>query len=281
MGLKILVTGRGSGGSWEIRGAQLGKAIGAEVAQHVNSAKGYDLAVVVKRPRYDVLERIRSRHIPIVWDVVDAWPQPDGNSWSYEKCMAWLDGQVAAVRPAALVAATQGMATDCARYKLPVLFLPHHARPGLLQNPIRERAAVVGYEGGEQYIEQWRPVIEAACAKRGMRFVVNPPDLTVVDIVLALRDQTGYAPRQWKSCVKLSNAQGSGTPCILAREAGYQEMACGVERWADTAEELELALDELMPVAVRRVAHSRLIKVAPPLASVAEGYRRWLTHLAS
>jgi hypothetical protein len=258
--MHVLMTGRGTGGSWQIRGVQLGGEMGAAILPNALDVAPYDVAVLVKRPT----------------DVVDAWPQPAGNEWNRKRCLDWLEEQIIMIRPSGIVAATKAMAADCERFGVPVLALPHHARPGLKLNPIRPVVRVVGYEGGEQYIARWRPVIEAECLRRGWRFVMQPAELAEVDIVLALRDSEGYAPRNWKSNVKLANAQGSGTPVICNREAGYLETASGAERWADTPEELAAAFDELEPTNVRREASEVLRKAAPSLDSVAATYVEWL-----
>ena len=274
--MKILVTGSGSSGSWQIRAVQLGAAIGATVEPRCADPRGYGLAVVVKRPPRDLISRLHRYGAPIVYDVVDAWPQPHGNEWSEEQCKSWLAGQVASIRPVAIVAATQAMAKDCEVFGLPVLALPHHARPGLAVNPIRERVTKVAYDGGENYITAWRPVVERACAERGWSFVVNPTSLAEADIVLALRDQQGYAPQHWKSNVKLANAQGAGTPVICSPEAGYFECASGGEYWAASVGGLHQAMDSLASQAERRRVSALLRAKAPTLDDVAAVYRKWL-----
>jgi hypothetical protein len=276
----VLFTGRGTSGSFAIRGEQLGRAVGGVVQPNALDVAGYRLAVVVKRPG-EVLARLHAADVPVVFDIVDSWPQPAGNGWTDRECMAWLSQQVKAIRPVGIVAATQRMAQDCAAFGVPVLALPHHARPGLKANPIREKVQKVGYEGGEQYITRWRKFIEAECAKRGWRFVVNPASLSDVDIVLGLRDQSGYAPKNWKSNVKLANAQGSGTPVILSPEAGYQETACGAELWVETQSDLRLAFDEMESRSDRLLRSEQLKKAAISLDSVASTYRAWLKTLSS
>lgn len=273
--MKVLITGRGTSGSWQIRGVQLGRALGATVVPNAMDFAPHDLSVLVKRPTADLLQRLHGEKIRILWDIVDAWPQPAGNDWGREQCLKWLADQVAEIRPAGIVAATRAMATDCERFGVPVLALPHHARPGLRMNPIRP-IKVVGYEGSEQYIARWRPVIEAECARRGWQFVTQPAELADVDIVLALRDSSGYAPKNWKSGVKLANAQGSGTPVICGREAGYLETASGAERWTDTPEELAAAFDSLEPTEERLTASRRLKDAAPSIDSIAMTYLSWL-----
>lgn len=269
------MTGRGTSGSWQIRGVQLGQSIGAAVVPNALDVAPYDIAVLVKRPTAELLQRLRRANVKIVWDLVDAWPQPAGNEWTEARCQAWMEEMVAMIRPAGIVAATQAMAEDCECFGVPVLALPHHARPGLRMNPIRP-VKVVGYEGGEQYIAKWRPVIEIECARRGWQFVTQPAELADVDIVLALRDSSGYAPRNWKSNVKLANAQGSGTPVICGREAGYLETASGAERWADTPAELTAAFDELELTSTRLEASKKLSAAAPSIESVAATYAAWL-----
>ena len=275
--MNILMTGRGTSGSWQIRGVQLGRALGATVMPEARDVAPYDAVVLVKRPTPDLLQRLHAAEVPIIWDVVDAWPQPSGNEWSGHACRYWLRNMVEHLRPAGIVAATQKMARDLvAITDAPVIALPHHARPGLRRNPTHAEVRTVGYEGGEQYIERWRPVIEAECRRRGWSFVTQPAELADVDIVLALRDSTGYAPREWKSGVKLANAQGSGTPIVCCREAGYLETQSGGEQWADTPEQLAAAFDALTPQAARIDAARKLLAATPHLHAIAETYRQWL-----
>lgn len=273
--MRVLITGKGTGGSWQIRGVQLGEAIGATVQPNATDVQGYDAAVLVKRPTADLLQRLHRGGVPILWDVVDAWPQPGGNAWGRDRCLDWLQQQVMTIRPAAIVAATQAMAADCERFGVPVLALPHHARPGLRRNAIRP-VKVVAYEGGQQYLGKWLPLILTECGRRGWDFVINPLDVSEVDILLALRDCSGYAPREWKSNVKLANAQGSATPVICNREAGYLETASGAEQWADDEAELVKAFDALTDMNTRQAASEMLHAAAPSLEAVAATYTQWL-----
>ena len=105
---------------------------------------------------------------------------------------------------------------------------------------------------------------------------MQPAELSDVDILVALRDEAGYAPRRWKSGVKLANAQGSGTPIVCCREAGYMECATGGEQWADTPQQLAHAFDVLAPVEARRNASAKLLAAAPHLPAIAETYHQWL-----
>lgn len=277
---EILFTGRGTSGSWQIRGEQLGRALRGNVCPDPEKIPPCDLAVLVKRPSTGLVERLHAAKVPIIHDIVDAWPQPEGNDWDRDACMVWLRRTVGAIRPAALVAATEQMARDCEEFGLPMLALRHHARPKQEINPVRERVRRVGYEGAAHYLGRWRPIMESACNARGWDFVINPPKLADLDIVVALRHATGYAAREWKSNVKLANAQGSGTPCILNRAAGYTETASGAEKWADSVDEMNEALDALTTHRARAQAACTLNRAAPRLQTISNEYGTWLQQLS-
>lgn len=277
--MRILVTGRGTSGSWKIRGEQLGREIGATVDARATDVQGYDLAIVVKRYTTDLIARLRWAKVPIVWDIVDSWPQPHGNFWSEAEAKDWLRRQIDSLKPIGVVAATRAMGGACEWSRRPVLSLPHHARPGDEINPVRERVESVGYQGAEHYLGTWRPQLERECKERGWRFVLNPAQLADVDIAVALREQSGYPARQWKSNCKLANAQGSGTPIILSPEAGYIETASGAEVFADTAQELTAALDALTSHEARQAASKTMQGAALKLDAIAATYSQWLRQL--
>lgn len=278
--LKVLLTGRGTYGSWNIRGEQLGEAIGATVQPQAESAAGYDAVVIVKRVQGNAILRSARLHgVPVIWDVVDAWPQPQGDAWTGDASLAWLRQSIRAIRPDGIIAPTRRMAQDLVSIVEPgtaITTLAHHAWPGKPVNAIRPSVQSIGYQGGEKHLGAWSKVLSDEASRRGWQFVVNPPSLADVDIAIALRCETGYAPRNWKSNVKLANAQGSGTPIILARESGYLETASGAEFWADTAAELSDGLDWFSDHGRRIDASQRMLATAPRLADIAGEYRRWL-----
>lgn len=274
--MNVFVTGRGTSGSWIIRGEQLGAAIGANVQKNATSFNGAEAIIVVKRVRPEYLEPLLSSRAPIVWDIVDAWPQPVGNEWSRPTCLEWLRTEIKVLRPAALVVSTQRMLEDCEEFKLPTLVLPHHGRPGQDFNPIRPEVRHVGYEGGEHYLGEWRAIVAKECAAHGWKFWINPPKLSDVDILVALRESNGYAAKNWKSNVKLANAQGSGTPCVLNRERAYVETAKLGVAWADDPVELKFAFRVLSDYQMRKATAERLLASRPSLQDLAETYSEWL-----
>lgn len=279
--MRVLVTGRGTSGSWQIRGEQLGRAAGAHVQAQALDVAGYDMAVIVKRAPPDLLSRLHRAGTPIVWDVVDPWPQPHGNDWTRDQAMQWLRLALQHIGPSGVIAATETMAADCRELGCRVLCVPHHARPALRRNPIREHVTIVGYEGGKQYIRHWRPIIDDECARRGWRFADAVEQLADVDIVLALRDHSGYPARAWKSNVKLANAQGSGTPVICSPERGYIETDRGGVLYASDRRSLSAAFDKLTSPTIRRNAAAALAASTITLDAAAQTYRQWLAHLRS
>lgn len=266
--MKILVTGRGSSGSWKVRGEQIGHALGAMVKPlaGLSDMRAADVILVVKRVPDELLANLRRSGRPWVYDIVDAYPQPECSMWNREQAIAWVRNYVQRLRPAAVIWPNQRMRDDC-NGDIPGGTVYHHCRPGMRRNPIRERILTVGYEGSERYIHEWLPVIERECRARGARFVMNPPDLAALDVVLALRggERDCYCTRQWKSNVKLANAHGSGTPFIGASECGYIETRCGAEYFVDRPHELGQALDWLEARQAREAIGERFFAARLPL----------------
>lgn len=272
--MRIVVTGTGKSGSWRIRGEQLGAAIGAEVLPRCEKFKGFGLAVCVKRVRPAMLEALRRAAVPWVWDVVDAYPQPEGNTWRAEQAVGWLRAELERLRPHAVVFPTAAMREDSG-WRGPALVLPHHAWPKYgKRNHLRDKVSVVGYEGHVHYLGAWAGKVAEACARRGWRLEVNG-DMTQCDIGLALREFAGHPARRWKSNVKLANIQALGVPALCSPEAGYVEFSRGAEVFVDG--DLDRGLDGCAADEMRRRAQ----RVEPiRLSEVARGYREWLTALS-
>ena len=268
--MKILVTGKGGrSGSWRMRGQQLGAALGATVLPNSTDTGGYDVAVVVKR-----MPAIRPA-CRWVWDVVDAYPQPESYGWTRDRAIAWMRGRLSELKPSAVIWPNRRMREDCDT-GLPGLVLPHHHRVGIASNPVREHVRVVGYEGEPSYLGKWAGVLNDECRRRGWRFVVNPASVAELDIVVAFRESGGYVSRHWKSGVKLANAHGSGTPFVGQAECGYTETASGAEYWAEDAASLRTALDWLTPQDNRQVVSERFRQKAFPVERAAQGLKAWL-----
>jgi hypothetical protein len=280
--VRVLITGNGTSGSWLIRGEQIGRAVGADVVPRATSAAGYDVCVIVKRHPHSVVQACREARVPLVWDVVDPWPQPRGNNWSEEEANAWLHAELIRVNPVLAIAATHRMAADIRSMGWASVCVPHHSRPGTICNDVRPEVGVVGYEGSLSHLGTWVGVVQAECARRGWLFMPNG-DYRTFDIVLGLREATGYPACAWKSCVKLANAQAAGVPFVGSLECGYTEVRVpGVERFVQTAGALRRAFDELAPAKERRRVAEWMATTAPLLSleNVAARYSAALREVA-
>lgn len=275
--MNLLFTGRGRSGSWIVRGEQLGQACGAALQPRATAKQcaAADRIVVVKRVPEDLAASLRDRWW--AWDIVDAYPQPVCTGWTREESIAWVRGQLKRLNPSAVIWPNRKMREDCDDGR-PGLVLPHHYRPGIAPNPIRETVKVVGYEGAAAYLGNWRPILEEECRRRGWTFRVNPERLADLDIVVALRSPefSGYAQRHWKSNIKLSNAHGSGTPFVGQQENGYLETATGAEYWAENKTELVASFDWLDSQGNREQISDRFRQAAYPLEQAASDLRQFL-----
>lgn len=279
--MNVLFTGKGTSGSWQIRGVQMAQALEAKAIPmaSLDDCRRADVIVAVKRIPDALLKNIRASGTPWLWDCVDAYPQPECSAWNRTQSIAWAKREIERLQPDHVVWPNVRMKLDCEGG----LVIPHHHRPDIKVNPIRDRIEVIGYEGAKQYVEQWLPAIERQCKRIGAKFVLNPESLADVDVVLALRGSwwNGYAQQHWKSNVKLANAHGSGTPFIGAPEDGYLETAAGAEYWATCESDLARALDWLESQQARRSVQQRFLKAALPIEKVADQYREVLCALRS
>lgn len=264
--MNLLFTGRGGNGSYEIRGTQLAAACDAISKPNATRADidKADAIVVVKRVPDSLLKAIRESGKPWAYDCLDCFPQPACSAWTRIESIAWVRNTIRDLDPTAVVWPNKRMRDDCDDGDRPSFVLPHHARPNMLTNPIREKVEVVGYEGRAEYLQEWGMALHRECERRGWTFTANPARLADVDIVVAFRGGKwdGYAPRNFKSNVKLANAHGSGTPFVARPDASYLETASGAEYWASSHEELRIAFDWLTPQSTRELVADRFIASA-------------------
>jgi hypothetical protein len=253
--VNILVTGRGTSGSWKVRGVQLGGAIGARVKPKATESDidWADIIMVVKRPVYDFMPALVESGKPWVWDVVDFYPQPACTKWSEKQAIKWVQQQIKTHRPTGVIWPNRKMAEDCSKSENDIV-LYHHHWPGIQINPIRERVTVVGYEGSAKYLGKWGKEIRKHCDLRGWKLAINEGCHADWDICVAFRDDefNGYPQKNWKSNVKLANAHGSGTPFIGAIESGYIETKSGAEFYASDPADISEYFDMLESYTFRK-----------------------------
>lgn len=281
--MKILFTGKGgTSGSWIVRGEQLGAAIGAKIVPNATqeAIREADCTVVVKRTPEPVIRALRSCKAKWVFDVIDGFPQPQSSAWSKGEAVKWMRYKLNDLKPSGIIWPNHKMQQDC-DLDIPGLVLPHHHRPNIRNNLISEKVQTVGYEGGAQYLAEWRPALEAECKRRGWKFVVNPKELADLDIVVAFRggEWNGYVTQNWKSAIKLANAHASGTPFVGAPEMGYLENATGAEYWAETPSQLPTCFDWLEDQSAREQIHDRFQQAAYPVEKAAADLKAWVESL--
>lgn len=282
--MNVLIVGSGKG-SWEMRGQQLGAAIGARVLSAPVEAdwKWADLAVLVKKAGERWAPLAKRFNVPVVWDAVDFWAQPFQNSLGEDAAKALLRATALRIG-GAFLGSTNAMANVIQGGQ----FLPHHSWRGLEpQAPRKESGGLlVAYQGNAIYLGSWRPALERACAARGWRFAIADQshdigrELWRADILVAFRDGPwdGWMCRHWKSGVKIANAIAAGRPIITQTCAAAHE-AYGPVTQVDDAETLESALDYWAAPTARQEAYEMCLPIAPTLRlpAIAERFRGILT----
>jgi glycosyltransferase involved in cell wall biosynthesis len=211
-------------GAWQMRGRQLADALGARYTSKPTERdwQSPSLIVLVKRAAYRWATEASTCRAPLVWDVLDVWQQPAHNQRRPIEVALEIQAHARVIGVRRLVGATRAMATSIGG-----TYLSHHCRLGLQPTPPRRRPAVVAYDGSPRYLGSWAPAIERACARLGLRFVVNPSYLGDVDALVAVRGEEwdGEICRLWKSGVKYVNAIAAGRPILAQYGAALAEIA--------------------------------------------------------
>ncbi len=278
--MNILICGL-SGGSFKVRGVQLGAALGARVMTKPtdHDLRIADLVVLVKRAGVQWAAEVHRYRKPIVWDALDFWNQPEENDISESAARGLLRQQLEQIKPALVIGATEAMADDAAKEGATSAYLPHHSRPGLIPGPAVARVPVVGYEGAKKYLGGWLLAVQAECDRRGWPFVVNPPDLRACDIIVAFRDGQwdGWMCREWKSGIKAVNAVASGRPLICQHSEAFEEISpsgCFIEGYNELPAAFDVYESYIERVGVSE--HHEKLARDYTLRAVAERYAKIL-----
>jgi hypothetical protein len=271
--MRVVITGSSKAASFQIRGRQLGRAIGATVVLDapLRVLSLADVVIAVKRIPPQLAAVLRACGRPVVWDALDFFEQTTPAPRS--ALVADARRRAASINAKAIIGATRRMADDLGS---PYSLVHHGWERGVI--PIRERLGVVAYEGAAAYLGDARAWLTRACEKRGACFVMNPVNYLMADVVVAMRagPYDTYATRNWKSGLKLSNAQVAGVPFVGRNEAGYLEQASGGELWAEDEAAFGMMLDVLADPLERRWRREMMLGVAPRLPFVAANLTRIL-----
>lgn len=264
-------------GAWQMRGRQLADALGARYTSKPTARdwESSGLIVLVKRAAYRWATEASTCRAPLVWDVLDVWQQPAHNQRRPIEVALEIQAHAQVIGVRRLVGATRVMAAAIGG-----AYLSHHCRLGLQPTPPRRRAAVVAYDGSPRYLGSWTSAIERACARLGLRFVVNPSYLGDVDALVAFRggEWDGEICRLWKSGVKYVNAIASGRPILTQPGAALDEIAPDGAIAINDQAELPDALEGLITLERRELAfeQGRSRARAFTVETVASEYRRLL-----
>lgn len=291
--MKVLFTATQDSPSFEVRGRQIAATRKGWHAQlGIENHHKYDVVVAVKR--FDPAWRYEI-HQPMVLDVLDFWKQPQDDVFvdDFDTARNRLIAHVETLSPHACIAATRTMAADLSAWRSPtrVKAIPHHYRPGMGLNPIREQVKHIGYEGTVSYLGEWHDVLVDDARALGARFIINPPDYLDIDIAVSVRGKLTRSvfTKRWKSGVKAANMVGSGTPGVCLWEHGAAEVT-GATEFQDgtgaltlvrTLPEMREELQRLMDPAARREMRAKQDEMRPRFSveAIAAEYETFLTGL--
>ncbi len=278
MRVNILIVGSDSRGSWQMRGVQLGRVLGARVTLTPTAAdwKWADVVVLVKRAAIQWAKESSRVCVPVVWDVLDFWDQPEDNALP----LSVLTTRVKEIQQLAgvsmLIGATKAMADDIGgRY------LTHHCHIDLTPTPTRLIARSAGYDGTKKYLGRWAKALQHSCESLGLTFVVNPTDVRDVDVLVSFRDGQwdGDICRRWKSGVKHVNALVAGRP-ILSHASAAQDELMPIGAVVESVDRLTDALSLVVSEEVRQAAYRTALRWQADFQvdAVAHRYLDMLTH---
>lgn len=269
----VLFVGADSKGSWQVRGVQMARALGARATLKPtrDDWRWADVVVLVKRAIDAYGAEARKVNVPVIWDALDFWKQPEDHA----QPLTWHRGEVRRRRQqyelAQIIGATKQMAEDVGG-----VYIPHHSRPGLKVTPIRPEATVVAYEGVSKYLAQWKADLAHACKQLGLTFVVNPESLSQADIIVSFRGGQWNSDicERWKSGVKYVNAIAAGRPVLTMHCSAAHEIK-PFGRIVEQPDLLQSALRAMTPEATRQMCFEVSQKRAAEfsLESVAKQYR--------
>lgn len=280
--MNILFTGKGTSGSWRIRGEQLAQALRCAAAPNASqeAIRSADIIVAVKKVSAQFVEQVRQMCKRWVLDVVDFYPQPLCSSWTRDQACSWVREQIGSLRPDAVIWPNRQMMEDCTDGR-PGFVLYHHHRPGLKPIFVQKELRTLVYEGAERYLGRWERDIKRACNSAGITFSINPVTIQEADAVIAVRDKpySGYAQHHWKSNVKLANAQGIGALFIGEQESGYKETSTGAELWLRSPLDLMDAIKQAQSFEARSLAQQLALRQAYSVEMAAADLKRFLNGL--
>ena len=256
--MKVLFTSKSSAGAWQIRGHQISATHPEWVASNhptVEEIQDADIVCIVKKTDSRFIELCRKYNKIVALDVVDFWPQSGSphEFISRRESLELAAELVRKVNPNALIFPNHAMwaALRSAFPAIPATFIYHHFRPEFAEpvfSTANNQIATIGYEGGN-YLGEWGDIIDIACNKFGIKFVVNPKSLLEVDAVVSARGRSyrTFLNCNFKSNVKATNAIGAMKPFLChVDERSAHEVDPGTFLFFNSSSTLEAQIDYLL-----------------------------------
>lgn len=247
-----------------------------------------DVFCIVKRFNAEIAQRLRRKGKLVVYDVVDPWKQPDDGlaNDSLARVLSYFADRLTSLDVDGMIFPNETMLSDFGRLVPNPICIYHHYRPGMQPATVREHARIVGYEGREDYLGGYGPMLERVCASLGLSFVVNPPDFHDIDIGFAGRDglHGSLMPRRYKSNVKLANFMGAAIPAVASwTEASYREIDNGFVEFFESEQELTNCIQRLLPRQRRLEVHESFLqhRVEYSIETIAESYENYFDRLVA
>lgn len=287
--VRVLFTSGSDAGSWKIRGEQIAACrTNWHAAHDVASVdlRRFDVVCIVKRHEGVPIPHIKRLGKLIAFDIVDSWAQPDDGVRCRDlaSVTSLFAGKWTEINADGYIFPNQCMKQHLRKLVPFGTHIYHHYYPLLEPIPIRSSRLTIGYEGNESYLGPWHEILEEICRRKGLRFVVNPPQLSDIDIGIAARGgmHDSFLANRYKSNVKLANFYGAGIPCIVtAKDRSYQETDQGDVRFFHSPEQLEHQIEALLCPETRRRIQERFLAIRGQyhLSVIADTYDRFFQEL--
>lgn len=289
--MRACFLGTGNAGSWQIRGQQIASTDPYWLSKPMRDLtqkdiETYDVFCIVKHFDPTIANSIRKAGKKVVYDIVDAWRQPDDGlkNNNVDLVVQYFTKKLSGLPLDGVIFPNRIMQHDLAGVVPKPTTIYHHHRPGLVPTEIKQRPNLVAYEGNPDYLGPWKDIIIKICGSFGMSFAINPQSLGLADIGFAARGgpHGSIMASRYKSNVKLANFYAVGLPCVVSyNEMSYRETDNGKVYFFRTEEELKQRIRVLLPYPNRLAIHRSFIGFAKnfTLRKIADEYRRYFASL--
>lgn len=259
--MKIAFTGRPSLGGVRMRGVDVAEKLGVEFidVRKLRPSYRFDVLILVKywvepitirgKKQINLARQCCDR---LIYDPLDPWSSwEEYKSFVPKKFWKWVYHHL---QPDDIIATSPACEKTMKASKQPwhVHMLPHHADPQVKPGWHSPMGPVV-YAGGERFIRNQLPQIEAACRKLGKQFVINVRNdgwqaLRGASLCLhpRLPPHDVELNRHCKPQIKMENAAAAGLPMLATDDPCVTSLRPDIVTWKegdDWAERMQAAIE--------------------------------------